>query len=69
MIRLTASVFVPHSRAQLVEKMWTLFNTVRDHKDATGRQLSVIFAKLPSKLVSSLACSTVACVLLPNCLS
>ncbi|XP_043236297.1 protein polybromo-1-like isoform X4 [Amphibalanus amphitrite] len=38
------------SRAQLVEKMWTLFNTIRDHKDATGRQLSLIFVKLPSKL-------------------
>ncbi|XP_037079374.1 protein polybromo-1-like [Pollicipes pollicipes] len=38
------------SRAQLLEKMWTLFNTIRDHTDATGRQLSLIFARLPSKL-------------------
>ena len=46
-------VCVCDSRAQLVERMWTLFNTIRDHKDATGRQLSLIFVKLPSKLVSS----------------
>ena len=52
------------SRAQLVEKMWTLFNTIRDHKDSTGRQLSLIFVKLPSKLVSAVVPSFLIIVII-----
>ncbi|XP_065348205.1 protein polybromo-1 isoform X6 [Cloeon dipterum] len=34
----------------LYQKLRTLFDTIRDHKDPKGRQLSVIFNKLPSKV-------------------
>jgi len=33
-------------------KQKKLLDTVRDHKDKNGRQLSLIFQKLPSKAVS-----------------
>ncbi|XP_059470820.1 protein polybromo-1 [Neocloeon triangulifer] len=34
----------------LYQKLRTLFETIKDHKDPKGRQLSVIFNKLPSKI-------------------
>ncbi|XP_071450417.1 protein polybromo-1 isoform X3 [Hetaerina americana] len=33
----------------LAQKLRTLYDTIRDHKDPKGRQLSLIFLKLPSK--------------------
>lgn len=35
-----------------LHKMRTLYTTLRDYKDPKGRQLSLIFMKLPSKIVS-----------------
>lgn len=37
----------------LYQKLRTLFDTIRDHRDIKSRQLSVIFNKLPSKTVSN----------------
>ncbi|GFG36133.1 hypothetical protein Cfor_02751 [Coptotermes formosanus] len=34
----------------LAQKLRTLYDTIRDYKDPKGRQLSLIFLKLPSKL-------------------
>lgn len=34
-----------------LHKMRTMFTTIRDYKDPKGRQLSLIFMKLPSKIV------------------
>jgi len=38
----------------LYQKLRSLFDTIRDHKDAKQRQLSVIFNRLPSKIVNFL---------------
>lgn len=44
-------------------KMRTLFSTIKDYKDPKGRQLSVIFNKLPSKIVSFKLVNNLFCTL------
>lgn len=43
-----------NSQTKELAKMRALFNTIRDYKDPKNRQLSMIFTKLPSKIVCNI---------------